>query len=185
MTAHEDTRLDDETQNKLTLLFNIYGKTLTRKANGILHDEGWAEDAVQVTFMKMLRHMEQVGDVYSDKARAYLSVTLKNACFSILKKNKKYFLMDDETMEMDYGMRMSCTKDPAEGVICEELLDDIRKLPDIYANLLILYAKYHFTMDEIGAMLDIKPATVRKRIQRARKMLEERRRIDHYAGGNK
>ena len=158
-------------ENKFIILFNTYAKSLKRRAYSILKDNGWAEDAVQWTFMKLLRHMDKIDDPYSERTRCYLYTILINNCYTIIKKNNKYYLMDDYTMQMNYGMKLVEPDESLDHIICEELLNDVRKIPEIYSNLLILYAVYNYSMQEISDMLELKPATVRKRVQRGREML--------------
>ncbi len=171
MAAQNCTNDKDETQEKFTILFCTYGKALKRKAYSILRDSGWAEDAVQWTFLKLLRHMDKIDDPHGERARCYLYTILVNTCYSILKTNQKYCLMDDETMQIDCGIRMVRNDNSVEHIVCEEILNDVRKIPEIYSNLLILHAVYSYTLQEISEMLEIKPATVRKRVERGRKML--------------
>lgn len=171
MAAQFNTNERYEEQDKFTILFNTYGKALKRKANSILKDNRWSEDAVQWTFLKLLRHMDKIDDPYSDRARCYLYTILVNNCYSIIKANNKYYLMDDYTMQMDYGLKLVKRDNSVEHIICEELLNDVRKIPEIYSNLLILHAVHNYSLQEIGEMLELKPATVRKRVERGRKML--------------
>lgn len=179
MTTQLKTNDSHEIEEKFTVLFNTYARALKRKANSILRDNGWAEDAVQWTFMKLLRHMDKIEDPYSDRTRCYLYTILVNNCYTIIKKNNRYYPMDDYTMQVDYGSRMVRDDDSMEHVICEELLNDVRKIPEIYSNLMILHAVYNYSLQEISAMLELKPATVRKRMQRGREMLADiRKRYD-------
>lgn len=162
---------DDSQQEKFIFLFNTYSRALKRKAYGILKDNGWAEDAVQWTFLKLLRHMDNIDDPYSERSRCYLYTILVNNCYSILKANNRYYVMDDHTMQVDFGMQLVKHDDSMDHIVCEELLNDVRKIPEIYSNLLILHAVYNYSLQEISTMLELKPATVRKRIQRGREML--------------
>ena len=171
MTAGSGTHHDQEMKEKFTLLFNLYAKPMTKKAYAILKDRGWAEDAVQITFEKVLRHIENIEDPYSLRAKCYLSTIVSHDCFEMLKKNKKYYLMDDCTMQSDFGTRMTEGDNAADNLLYESLLRDIYKIPDIYADLLVMHAVHHYSLQEISEMLELKPATVRKRMQRGREML--------------
>lgn len=173
MAAWLETEDDHELQDKFTVLFETYGKALKRKANSILKDNGWAEDAVQWTYMKLLRHMDSVDDPFSERTRCYLYTILINNCYSIIKANKKYCLMDDYMMQIDFGMKLVKHDDSMERIICAELLNEVRKIPEIYSNLLIMHAVYNYSLQEISEILELKPATVRKRVQRGRKMLSK------------
>lgn len=173
MAARKESGNNYRDDEKFTILYNKYSVPLKRKAYHILKDNGWSEDAVQMTFMKIIRHMDKVDDPFSDRTRCYLYTILINTCYSIMKRNNRYYVMDDYTMQMDYSLKLTKRDDSMDHLICEDLLNDIRKVPAIYSNLLILYAVYNYSLTEISAMLELKPATVRKRIQRARKMLAD------------
>ena len=74
-------------------------------------------------------------------------------------------------MQTDFSACMIEGDNASENLMYESLVRDIYKIPDIYADLLIMHAVYHYTLQEISEMLELKPATVRKRMQRAREML--------------
>lgn len=171
MTAQLETKDNHESVEKFTILFKTYSKALKRKANSILKDEGWAEDAVQSTFEKLLRHMDKIDEPDSERTRCYLYTILVNHCYSAIKKKNRCLPMDDYTMQVDYGTKMIRRDESVDHIICEELLNDVRKIPEIYSNLLILHAVYNYSLQEISSMLELKPATVRKRMQRGREML--------------
>lgn len=62
---HSEEQQNPEQVAKFNITFRLYASTMKRKAYAILRDEGWAEDAVQWTFMKLLQHLNQIGDPYS------------------------------------------------------------------------------------------------------------------------
>jgi RNA polymerase sigma-70 factor (ECF subfamily) len=165
------TENNGKSEEKFDTLFNIYGSALKRKAKTILYDDGWAEDAVQWTFMKLLNHMDAIADPYSNSTKSYLYTILVNNCYSILKTNHKYHLMDDDTMQTACSAKMIKPDESADHIIYEELLNDIRKIPEIYSQILIMNVVYNYSLQEISQILELKPATVRKRAQRGREML--------------
>lgn len=59
---HSEEQQNPEQVAKFNITFRLYASTMKRKAYAILRDEGWAEDAVQWTFMKLLQHLNQIGD---------------------------------------------------------------------------------------------------------------------------
>ena len=54
---HSEEQQNPEQVAKFNITFRLYASTMKRKAYAILRDEGWAEDAVQWTFMKLLQHL--------------------------------------------------------------------------------------------------------------------------------
>ena len=92
-------------------------------------------------------------------------------CYEMLKKNQKYYLMDDCTMQADFGTRMVKNDNSSDNLYYESLVKEIYKMPEIYSDLLIMHAVHHYTLQEISEMMELKPATVRKRMQRGRELL--------------
>ena len=72
---HSEEQQNPEQVAKFNITFRLYASTMKRKAYAILRDEGWAEDAVQWTFMKLLQHLNQIGDPYSIKLIQFSSIT--------------------------------------------------------------------------------------------------------------
>ena len=126
MTDDSGTRYDQKNEEKFTLLFEMYGKAMRRKAYAILRDRDWAEDAVQIAFEKVYRHINNIEDPYSHRTKSYLITIVSHDCY---------------------------------------------EMPEIYADLLIMHAVHHYTLQEISEMMELKPATVRKRMQRGRELL--------------
>ena len=164
---HSEEQQNPEQVAKFNITFRLYASTMKRKAYAILRDEGWAEDAVQWTFMKLLQHLNQIGDPYSIKARCYINTILVNNCFTLLKKNNRMIRADESL----------------DNLIYRELLADVQQIPEMYSNLIILNGLYGYSPQQISELLDLKPATVRKRMQRGREMLQ--RKIEEKQKKNK
>ena len=159
---HSEEQKNPEQVAKFNLTFRLYASTMKRKAYAILRDEGWAEDAVQWTFMKLLQHLNQIGDPYSVKARCYINTILVNNCFTLLKKNNRYYFMEDYTYQNDYRHSMIRADESLDNLIYRELLADVQQIPEMYSNLIILNGLYGYSPQQISELLDLKPATVRK-----------------------
>ena len=180
---HSEEQKNPEQVAKFNITFRLYASTMKRKAYAILRDEGWAEDAVQWTFMKLLQHLNQIGDPYSVKARCYINTILVNNCFTLLKKNNRYYFMEDYTYQNDYRHSMIRADESLDNLIYRELLADVQQIPEMYSNLIILNGLYGYSPQQISELLDLKPATVRKRMQRGREMLQ--RQIEEKQKKNK
>ena len=124
---HSEEQQNPEQVAKFNITFRLYASTMKRKAYAILRDEGWAEDAVQWTFMKLLQHLNQIGDPYSIKARCYINTILVNNCFTLLKKNNRYYFMEDYTYQNDYRHSMIRADESLDNLIYRELLANEEK----------------------------------------------------------
>ena len=74
-------------------------------------------------------------------------------------------------MQADFGTRMVKNDNSSDNLYYESLVKEIYKMPEIYSDLLIMHAVHHYTLQEISEMMELKPATVRKRMQRGRELL--------------
>lgn len=151
---HSEEQQNPEQVAKFNITFRLYASTMKRKAYAILRDEGWAEDAVQWTFMKLLQHLNQIGDPYSIKARCYINTILVNNCFTLLKKNNRYYFMEDYTYQNDYRHSMIRADESLDNLIYRELLADVQQIPEMYSNLIILNGLYGYSPQQISELLD-------------------------------
>ena len=159
---HSEEQQNPEQVAKFNITFRLYASTMKRKAYAILRDEGWAEDAVQWTFMKLLQHLNQIGDPYSIKARCYINTILVNNCFTLLKKNNRYYFMEDYTYQNDYRHSMIRADESLDNLIYRELLADVQQIPEMYSNLIILNGLYGYSPQQISELLDLEAGNGQK-----------------------
>ena len=91
--------------------------------------------------------------------------------------------MEDYTYQNDYRHSMIRADESLGNLIYRELLADVQQIPEMYSNLIILNGLYGYSLQQISELLDLKPATVRKRMQRGREMLQ--RKIEEKQKKNK
>ena len=156
-------------------LYRRYRGPLIGEACKVLHDYARAEDAAQITFEKVYRHLDQIEDEGSGRTWNYLDSILMNVCFSILRKEKRLVPMEDEVLAaLHRGREMEDLADAyVEKMDYRLLLKQVNDLPEIYRNALILNAVYEYSSPEIAKKLHMSPETIRKRIERGRKLLRE------------
>lgn len=170
---------DDETEReeKFLLLYNEYRAMVYYSALHVLQDSYLAEDAVQEVFLKFTRIdvMDKIDEIDSPRARAYIKVLTKHVVYNMFNKRKRYraiFIQD----EIEAVARLCVMEDNTEQVLekfsLEELTATIKKLPHHYVTILILKYVRQFSDKEVAVLLDIKEATARKRLERARKLLK-------------
>ena len=159
-----------EDKNKVEELYYKYRKLMKYIAFNILHDEDIAEDAVAEAFMALIKHLDCVGDIDSDKTKSFIYTVTKNVAVNMRKK------MDKNSIEAieDYIKYNVSEYDTFKSVYVRELLERIEKLPDIYREVLELKLYYEMSDGEIAKLLYISNSTVRKRLERARSILKER-----------
>ena len=101
------------------------------------------------------------------KTKRFLVVITENTAIDILRKEKPNTRVSFENLE--WGL--SATPDMLDAVAVEELVEIIAAMPDIYRTVLELRAYHGLSDKQIATVLDISPATVCKRLERARGML--------------
>ena len=69
--------------------YDMYEQKIFRLANAILGDTWQAEEAVQETFLKIIRHRDVVRRMTDDKRAAYITRIAKNISIDMYRKNKR------------------------------------------------------------------------------------------------
>lgn len=155
-------------------LYNKYKFLLYKEAYNILHDKSLAEDMVKQTFIKIMDNIHKIKDIDSAETRNYLCIICRNLSINFYNKNKRISIYDKDDM-IDIKSRLE--DDFNELIIDNEnvelLKKAVNKLPVIYRDVLILEKIKDNTIEDIAKILDISIDAVRKRSQRARKLIME------------
>ena len=125
-----------------------------------LRDRQLAEDAVQETFVRLIR--SETGFADREHEKAWLIVTVSNVCKDMLKSRKRTEVSLDEQS----GLSAPASEPNA-------VLEAILALPDLYKTAVYLFYCEGYTAREIAAMLGEKPNTVMTHIRRARGLLKK------------
>ena len=158
----------EEDKNKFELLYVTYRKLMFYVANRILNDERLAEDAVHQTFLKILENFDKVGEISCHKTRSYVVIIVRNAAINMYNRRKRHPAVPiEEAAFCAAEEKLERTDD------LDSLAKAVLKLPAIYKDALKLKYVQEFSNAEIAGMLGISEAAVRKRLERARRMLEE------------
>lgn len=163
---------DDEDEKKFELLVHEYGSRMQHYAAKFLKDDFLAEDAVSEAFLRIACHMDGVGEINSPKTNSFIVTIVRNVCLDILRANQKYSFvsLDDETQKDSYSsIKLSYN---LEEIDLSALLQKIRELPDIYRDVLQFKFHHGYSDKEIADMFKVSCSAVRKRIVRARELLE-------------
>lgn len=170
MIADENDRLEVESlyYEHRGLLFSI--------AVGYLHNKESAEDAVQETFVRVIRHLEKLKPLSCPQKRNYIVTICKNVIKDMLKKRSGVIIVDDEKALTPY--ELATASNPLDIVISEEtvarLTNAIEQLGETYRDVFLLKRVYNFGREEIADLLDISVEAVKKRLVRAKvKIIEQ------------
>lgn len=167
MTASKDD-FDD-----IISLFRLYEQKMYHIAYAILHNSFQAEDAVMDAFVRLLEHNYRIEDPESDTSKRLVISVTRSAAIDIYRKNQRT------------SSKMLLTEDPAL-LHAEAHLEPqthpesntesiIQGLPSIYYD--VMYERYvnEKSISETAVILKISESAVRKRQERALRILRQQR----------
>lgn len=149
--------------------YTIYEHKMYYIAYSILHDVGMSEDAVQEAFIRLMRSGKIFEDASSEDCQRYLYTIIKNVSLNSYRKNKRdaewMYLADEETILQAHS----------DEDVCEINMEEmIELLPEKYAKIVRLLVIENMSVSEVANRLGIQESNVRKRFERAKKMMKKR-----------
>lgn len=160
------------------LIFEKYYNRVYHTAYFIVKDPDLAQDILQESFMKAFRHIECVHEI--EKIGAWLATITTRTAIDHLRKMKRWndFAADDVLLTKELSNveidRLSIVEIAAERKLIKEIMwEEIDKLTPAHKEVLYHYYYEDLTYEEISALLDVKLATVKTRVHRAKLKLKE------------
>lgn len=170
--VHDETR-QHATDDALAALVEQYASTLYRVAFSVLRNAADAEDAVQETFLRVLRHRSTLGEVRDHR------VWLIRIVWNIVLDRKRRAKTRPETEDVSDLARVL----PASGLSAEEraaaaqhharMLQLVDGLPVKEREVLVLSAFEELSSVEIAGILGVTESSVRSRLFRARNLMAD------------
>lgn len=143
----------------------VYAVALTR-------DPSTARDIVQEAFIVAYEKRE-VFDVTRDFA-TWMRGIVRNKWREWLRKNRRYDLGDHELARMDADIAAwQSNRARDNGTLFDALDSCLARLPETLRSTINAYYFEGRSGDEVAARLEVAPAAVRKRLQRARVLLKQ------------
>ncbi len=164
-----------EEKSKIERLYYQYRKLMKYMALKILQQEDTAEDIVQDAFVLLIENLNRIDDIYSNRTKAFIYVIVRNVALNYIKKQKRRTIVAIE----DHISRLFIDEDVFGEIYANEWVNLINGLATIYRDVLQLKVQYELSNKEIAKILGVSEATVRKRLERARKLLLEKRGEDN------
>jgi len=134
----------------------------------VLHNKEDAEDAVHQAFVHLADHFEKAAAVPKEEMKAFIIVITRNAAINLYRKNKRdaehFTTLDDDSKPVE--------TDFFEQSDYEMLVQTIKMLPTKYKDVLFLRFVQDLSAKETADLIGISAETVRKRTERAKKMLK-------------
>ncbi|MFT9116327.1 MAG: RNA polymerase sigma factor [Sporolactobacillus sp.] len=142
------------------------------------------EDALEIVQDTYLSVYQSIGKLYNPEVfNTWLSKITVNKCRDFLGKNKEVLFSESQTDDEDDYDITDTIEETDSTVIPHEVLDSaetrnmvmalIDKLPVAQRTTLLLYYYQQFSVDEVAAIMDCPVATVKSRLQYARKQVKK------------
>ncbi len=156
----------------LRQLYERYCQNMYTAAYQILKDSYLAEDAVHNAFLKVVGHLDKIGNPEEKTARNYLLIIARNEAIRIYQQNQRQFPAEDFEETIPDLQDIELETESRE--VKQRIFDIIRSLEPVYCDILLLKFRCELEDEEIAEMLGITLANVRVRLHRARNKLKQR-----------
>jgi RNA polymerase sigma-70 factor, ECF subfamily len=162
-----------DSSEAIAALVEEYGPTLYRVAYSVTRNVAEAEDAVQETFLRVLRHREKLGEIRDH--RVWLVRIVWNVVLD-KKRRAKTRPETDDIADHDRSLRASGLAADQSAISSQQyrrILGLIDQLPRKEREAILLSAVEELTTAQAAEVLGTTESSVRSRIFRARRALAE------------
>lgn len=154
----------EEDKQRFTELYLQCRSDIERTAKRILKNQQDAEDAIQNTYMQIIRHFEKVYRLSFDDLPFWCISIVKNEAYMILRAKQKTVKLEEWDIMIEGIEILSEYND---------IVELFRKLPDTYRKTLEMKFLLDYSGKEIAQHLGISESAVNTRISRGRALLRE------------
>jgi RNA polymerase sigma-70 factor (ECF subfamily) len=171
LEANAVAKAEQEARAQLTGLVEEYSATLYRVAYSVTRNAADAEDVVQETFLRVLRHLNKLGEVRD--YRVWLVRIAWNLVLDRKRRTKSRPQADDfeEVARILPANDLSAERLAITTQRYEHILHLIDTLPTREREVLLLSAVKELSTVEIALVLKTTESTIRSRLYRARHAL--------------
>lgn len=145
-------------------IYHTYRHAMYRRAYRILNNAQDAEDAVHEAFITVARNIEKFSDPMCHKTRSYLVTIIESRAIDIYRKKAAH-----PHAPLDEAWMLGREDYHSDDVLANCIL----RLPEKQRSVLVLKYAQGLTNREIGKLLGMTQANVRKTEQRAKEKLEQ------------
>ncbi|MBE6752841.1 MAG: RNA polymerase sigma factor [Ruminococcaceae bacterium] len=144
----------------------LYGDILYRICFVMLGNQADAEDAVQETIVRYMQKAPVFADVGHEKA--WLITTARNQCRDMLRFRLRHPQTDIDRL-----------RDLPSDTSDSGILDALMSLPERFRLVLTLYYVEDYRIEDIARIIEKTPSAVKMRLQKGRRLLEEKYRKEY------
>lgn len=174
--------IDDDAHRRLfKQIYQNYRRQMFLMARSVLSNDTYAEDVVHDVFLRIAKkHMPMISRIQSDiDLRNYLLKATKNAALDHLRKHRHERISVDADHEKNLTDAVEMSDNEFVDKICNSIEYDrivtaISSLKDIYREALYYHFVLEMSVPEVAKLLNCKVATVKQRLIRGKKLLNEK-----------
>ena len=160
---------------------NEYGKAVYSYCVYLTGDRDAADDLYQQTFLTVFEKVKDGQEIDADRnPKSYLLTVATN----LWNNQRRKYLWRRKKVDVDTFRDVSELEVPEEGLSVEdaaiknEKLQEVRlavqNLPDKYRVVILMFYMEELSMEEIGEALSIPVGTVKSRLHKAKRMLQNK-----------
>jgi RNA polymerase sigma-70 factor (ECF subfamily) len=165
------TRACNGDQSACATIVQRYTGVLYNQAYRMLGDTFEAEDAVQEVFLRAFRSLQSYDP--SRRLVTWLLTICSNYCIDRLRRRRfKWLTLEDVAFWLP-GVQPGPERSVLQRAEQEIVQRALQRLPENYRGVAILRFWHDLSYEEIGSVLGLTEATVKTRLHRARKLLQE------------
>ena len=159
---------DYDDRYKFARVYATYKDLMLNRALDILKDHELAEDAVHNAFLKIIKNIDKIDDVNNLRTQGFCVVVVDNIAKTMYNKEHKVKFIELTDMESDVNVAEIIE----DKNVVENLMARMNDLPDIYRYVFVLKYFNNLSDRDIAETLNLNISTVRKRLQRGKKLLK-------------
>jgi len=157
-----------EVPNQQALFVHTFSGLLFSVCKRYLKNEAEAKDALQESFMRILKNISSF-DPKKGKIESWITTITIRHCLKQLQKKRLHIV----EIENSYDEQLNYYPEMMDNLSVQELMQMIHRLPNIYKEVFNLFEIDGFSHQEIGKMVKIEPSTSRSRLMRAKLLLRQ------------
>ena len=160
-------------------LYHQYEQHMYVVAFSVLHHQQDSEDCVHEAVVNVIECLDSFRHIDEERKLKHLVlIAVKNKAIDLYRRKKRQLEVEASmTKELEEGLIADTDEDMVRMVINEEnqrlVATLVRKLDDIYRDVILLKFEQEMTTKEIAKFLNITDDLVRMRYMRARRLLIE------------
>lgn len=175
-----DTISAENERDYMAELFDRYSKKVKLLAFSILGNESDAEDAVGMTFIKLIRYRDRLSSMDEAQLMGWIALVTRCCCLDFKKKRDRFRMLSiDGAYEDDDGaysnIDIADDIDIAHDIVRNEAVEQLHRAINELSSPAreIIMLKYFNDMSNVmtADLLDMKPSTVGTVLQRSLKKL--------------